>query len=390
MIDIVKTPIENAVLFNNSPIEIIVDSIRGADYYFRLLVRVDNEDYDFQQHSKIDDFRCIIDFKNDISDVFLAEFNPTVTNGIHQLTGLTKEVSLIVREYEKTTNTQVDELELPPFFLVNADNNTELVLNQLTPLSIYDTKLKVPENGVITFPFFTTQDVTAKLFINGTETLTFNQTTTRGVFTFNVLLEPLNITSSDYVEIVIADSSGPNQFTRLIEVINPNAFITTPLAVENNFKAWEYFYCFGEKETSPSYKRHVLKQNDLENYPYKISRTDTFKINTGWFSKAYYKAVGAFIEALNFYYFENDSPVKAELLTKKEVTDKTLPNPLSQNLEFKRNAPVIANDSVQYITPPSLVNIYASGNENIPLEVLKAEFEAAFSGVAPHTIRFPV
>ena len=112
-----------------------------------------------------------------------------------------------------------------------------------------DITLKVPEDGVITFPFFTTQDVTAKLFINGTETLTFNQTTTRGVFTFNVLLEPLNITSSDYVEIVIADSSGPNQFTRLIEVINPNAFITTPIAVENNFKAWEYFYCFGEKET---------------------------------------------------------------------------------------------------------------------------------------------
>jgi len=390
MIDIIKTPIEGTVLFNNSPIEIIVESTRGANYYFRLAVIVDGAEYDFQQHSKINDVRCIIDFKNDVSGVFVNPYVSPPLIGIIPLHELKKEVRLIVREYEKGTNTQVDELELFPFYLVNANNNTDLVLNKLTPLSVYDSFLKIDKTGVITFPFFANQDVTGKLIVNGNTFIHFTHPTAGEVLSFNVDFTTHGLTSTDHIEMIISDTNGGNEFSRIIEIRDLNIYDVTPIAFQNNFNAWEHFYCFGEKETKPTYKRHVLKQTESENYPFKVSRTDKFKINTGFFAAEYYKAIGKLIESLNFVYFENSLSVKAELLTKKEVNHKTKTHYYSQDLELKRNEPVMPDIGVQYISPPSLVNIYASADENIPLEIPKSEFEAAFSGANPHTLRFPI
>ena len=252
MIDIIKTPIAGTVLFNNSPIEIIVESTVGANYYFRLAVMVDGVQYDLQQHSKINDVRCIIDFKNDISHVFNQEFNEPSVITVTPLINLMKEVQLIVKEYEKGTNAQVDVLELPPFFIVNANNNSELVLTEITALSIYDSKIVVPPNGLITFPFFANENTTVKLFVN--DNLVFEQLkeTTGGVYSFDVLLAPYGLTSTDKVDIKIHNYNYSKLIERSVEIINLNVYDVTPIAFENNFNAWEYFYCFGEKETKPT------------------------------------------------------------------------------------------------------------------------------------------
>lgn len=381
MIDIIQTPAENKVFTNTAPIHIIVDSTRGLGYYFQIKIYQNGALYHTQPRSKTTEYRCEIDFSGLVSNIFSAEYTEPTTTNVTALPGLLKQISVTVQEYQESTDALVDELELPMFYLINADNESPLVFNQLQPLSIYTDVIKVPEQKFICFPFFAIKETIVKLYVNNQLVQEFLTENAFGVYQFQCVLSDYNITENDAVHFQVYD--GTNLIEKQIVAIASHYYNVQQLVVKNNFSAWEPFYCFGKYQDQFKFVKKSHQITDVLDSPYKSTSRKYFYLNTGNYHTDYAATVANVLNSTEASFLHQDKLVKVKIGNSQTTKIKDLPDYVSTDVQLANNQEVEAENTVLYQTPDSLNNITVTGEENSTIEVLGPHILNAFNGETP-------
>lgn len=386
--DIIQTPNQNQVFLNTAPINIIIESIRGAGYYFKINILENGNQYDNQPRSKITDHRCEIDFSGLVANIFNQPYVPPAETAVVHQKQLLKKIQITVTEYNEITDAQVDQLELPPFYLLNAQQENNLVFNQLQSLSIYNHHIKTTSNGVLSVPFFAIKTTTASLFINGVIQHTQVVNNALGVYNYNIVLEPFNVTEDSQVMVVFTDADRRVEIPVVVYQIL--VYNSNLLVFKNNYNAWEHFYCFGERKTNKQYVRKTIKVDEKRTFNYKTISYKDYSVNTGDYHIDYTQTVEDLLDSVAIYLMVTNELIEVSITNKKSVAVKSKAFHYKTYIDFKNNHKPDLKNGIQYMHPDTLVNITVTGYENQLIEVTKQQILDAFRGLAPETLRFPI
>lgn len=388
MIDIIQTPKINQVFLNTAPINIIVESVLGSGYYFKIIIHVNDSFYDAQVRPKINDFRAEIDFQSTIDEVFNQPFIPPTQDGITHNTELLKKIDVTVIEVESSTGIESPGINIPPFYIINAHQENNNIYNHLQWLSIYNNHIKAPSNGVISIPFFSLQTTTLTVNINNVEvdSVVFNDCF--GVYNANVLLEPYNVSEDDVITITISDGTNTLSMPVIVYQIFPH--VVNTLVIKNNYNAWEYFYCFGEQKTAGKIDKKSIKIDEYRIKNYQNISKPNYNLNTGNFHQEYIYTVNQVIYSRFLYLYINTDLIEVTITNKKPVVAKTKVFNYNAYLSLENNHKPNLNHAVQYVTPPSLNNLEVDGVENVLVKIPISDFLELYQGDNPLYISFPV
>jgi len=386
MIDIIKTPAENSVTFNSSPVEIQIRSTRGANHYFTMRIYVDGELYDTQQRSKIDDFNCHVNFENQVQNEFNIDVFEVENTGVILKNDLTKRIRIVFDEYEQGTNALKDQLELPYFYLINSNNQKDQKIESLSPLSLYKENISIPLLGLVNFPYFADGKHTIKLFTNDAEVWSETIPDGFGVFNFQLKSIDFNFRTGDNAYFTITKDAI--EIRRELKFPIKNGYAENALILQNNHNSFEYFYCFGDKEVKPNYVSFSLKlENEIE-LKYKTDERIDYKLNTGYFLKEYLDPIQQIPKSLLLYLVENEKLIEVRITNKSRTEKKQRKFLHNYTLLLSKNQTDDVGANVDYFDAPSLVNIIKEGVEDENIIILKTEFQNALSRGTPLNIIF--
>lgn len=381
MINIIQTPKENEAYVNTAPITIIVDSLLGNGYYFKINIFVNGQLYDEQFRAKVNSTRLEVDFNGMVADVFNEPYQEPVGSAIVANPNLIKLVQVVVEEYQESTGLLVNSLGLPTFYVVNAQQPKNIALTHLTNLSVYTDHVKTPPNGVLNLPFFSKTATTVTLHKNNVVVQSLISPDAIGIYNAHFLLSNYNLSEDDDVFIMVETPTHNYTLRVVIQSIIP--YTVNLLIFKNNHHAWEHFYCFGEQKNTQDIIRKQLELTDNLQYNYKNITKPVYEINTGTYHNNYINTVNNLLASTHVMLSTASGNIAVNFKNTKTTPSKTRLYTYDTYLTLEENHDYSNNADIVYFAPPSLGNIIINGQENTNIEILKADILALYGGNNP-------
>ncbi len=286
MIQLIQAPKSNRVLADGNDTQLIIKSVRGAEFYFKANIYIDNTLVIPQSWSK-DQYGVS---RKNLKLLNYAYFkNPFAipdSIGIETKTGLYKKVRIEIQEIEIDTGTIVDTLTLPEFYIIK--NHKPALFDDTDPIAFLDyaiQDIQVPKDGLLTFPLYTNGQNPIKVSIRDNKNIelfseNYAPPSTK-VFQFNL---PLSLLVIDEVlnPLQLIISCNGVELKKTIVIISESIYLLKQVFHLNNFGFYLCSYLRGKLKLEHTLKPQKYKETNGNQVTYTIKDTVTVAINTGY------------------------------------------------------------------------------------------------------------
>lgn len=393
MIQVIQAPLENSLLLDGNNTLIKVKSDRGAGYYFRTKIYIDNVLFDEQGWSRIDDEVATKDLLN----LYRAYFNPIfltgIFNGITEQAHLKRKVKIEVSEYNLTDDSLEETVTLPEYFIMYS--NRPYAFDDSVSFRLLEENAEVslmPRNGKIAIPFYNkgeVDNVTVKIQkqdMSIIETYTTAPHTDKKVFLFTYDLESASLSENDlYLKVVF--EKGEVKSEKLIKLYHLPSHQVRQLSILSLFGFYKNVYVAGELEAENSYKYEDYTDAQGQDVMYEVNTETEFSLHTGNLLTNEKDITNQICTSLDIRFFFEDNFLKVISRTAKNLYFRSKKHLYNTELKLKSKAkPWI--DNLLEVNLSIMNSFKITVTENVTTPIEKAFILSHFSGGTPTKIKF--
>jgi len=393
MIQVIQAPLENSLLLDGNNTLIKVKSDRGAGYYFRTKIYIDNVLFDEQGWSRIDDEVATKDLLNLYRAYFKPIFLTGIFNGITEQTHLIRKVKIEVSEYKLEDDSLEETVTLPEYFIMYSnkpfsfdDSVSYRLLEENSEVSM------MPINGKISIPFYNkgeVDNVTVKIQkqdMTIVDSYTTAPHTDKKVFLFNYDLAAASLSENDLYLKVIFEKAGVKS-EKLIKLYHLPSHQVRQLSILSLFGFYKNIYVAGELEAENSYKYEDYTDAQGQDVMYEVNSETEFSLNTGNLLSNEKDIVHQICTSLDIRFFFEENFLKVISKTAKNLFFRSKKHLYNTELKLKSKAkPWI--DNLLEVNLSIMNSFEISVTENVLTPIDKAFILSHFSGGTPVKIRF--
>lgn len=287
MIKLIKYPAANVFLLDSNNTLIEIKSTNGLGHFFRAKIYVDNILFDEQNWSREDNFTARKDLKFLYKAYFEPKFNSVNTSGIFERTDLIKKITIVIDEFNLSTNLLTQTINLPEFYIFYGDKPS--VFSPNNPLQFLETEnkiLRIPNNGLIKLPFYSiaaNNSITCNLKLN-TNVVIFTNTISSVsgpkihelIIDLSLIIIPINALYLT-VNIIV----GTFSIAKTYRLFKNENYSIKQIAYMNNFGYFIHAYFDGQLKKDNTYKHLKYTEFDDNEKISDISTASTYRLNTG-------------------------------------------------------------------------------------------------------------
>ncbi|WP_271407263.1 hypothetical protein [Tenacibaculum soleae] len=284
MIQVLKAPKEASVFLSKNSLKIEVASTLGLNYYFKVFLYVNGALFDEQGWSKYTPTNCQIELSDMFVKLFNNQFTEVTGNDFYLNASIIKKIEVVIKEYDRVDDTEVNSLNLNYFYVLNSDKinffDERVPLQKISNLPL---EIRVSKNYNLRLPIWVNkQNSNFEVAVVEGNSELFNQTyntTAIGVYQLDLKLSSLNISSNE-IRVIISD--GSNTFTQKLLIKNISLYPVSAFYFRNNFGVFESLEIFGSLKESNKYTRKTYALPTDSLHLSNTSHVKSFKINTGF------------------------------------------------------------------------------------------------------------
>jgi hypothetical protein len=361
MITINAAPSANKIILDGNDTIISVTSSNGVGHYFRAEISIDDEPFDTQSWSRFDNYSANKNLKALYKDYFETVFNQTFTPGVTEQTHLKKKVSITIKEFLMSDDTEVALVTLADFYVMyNAKPASFSDSVKAAFLGLDAPKMLVPVNGKISVPVYTntaSQTVVFTLkdnFNNTVHTHTVSSGTAKKIFLYN-----FDLSNHTFAELtthfILSVTVGSTTITQAYRYLKHPDFTVKEIAFLNNFGYFVYAYLDGQLSIDKGLNVESFEQEGGIEKVFEINEEDTYTINTGSLLASEKAIITQIATSLQTKLFYNNTWLELVTNIKKVKTYQDRLNNYSESLLFKVIPnPIISNDLFDEIENPTI------------------------------------
>jgi hypothetical protein len=359
MITINAAPSANKIILDGNDTIISVTSSNGVGHYFRAEISIDDELFDTQSWSRFDNYSANKNLKALYKDYFETVFNQTFTPGVTEQTHLKKKVSITIKEFLMSDDTEVALVTLADFYVMyNAKPASFSDSVKAAFLGLDAPKMLVPVNGKISVPVYTntaSQTVVFTLkdnFNNTVHTHTVSSGTAKKIFLYN-----FDLSNHTFAELtthfILSVTVGSTTITQAYRYLKHPDFTVKEIAFLNNFGYFVYAYLDGQLSIDKGLNVESFEQEGGIEKVFEINEEDTYTINTGSLLASEKAIISQIATSLQTKLFYNNAWLELVTNIKKVKTYQDRLNNYSESLLFKLNSnKSVANNFYEEIEDP--------------------------------------
>jgi hypothetical protein len=282
-----QAPLENRILLDSNNTLVSVVSENGPGHYFRAFIYIDDQLFDEQGWSRSNDILATKDLKKLYHAYF--ENNPVevTTNELVHEPSRVKKVDIVVKEFRITDDVQVDELALPPFFIIfNQTPEAFIDLDKLIWLDVQPAIMQAPKDALLLFPFYANTNnnsLVATLTTDEGEELhtqTLSSQSGKKVYSYRLNLDTLTIPEGTLF-LAVTITNGDTSISKLVSLMDIVNYGAKQLRFKNNFGHFMYAYIDGPLEIENQTAGQDYETADGQERIFEIDETVSFKLSTG-------------------------------------------------------------------------------------------------------------
>jgi hypothetical protein len=282
-----QAPLENRILLDSNNTLVSVVSENGPGHYFRAFIYIDDQLFDTQGWSRTNDIQATKDLKKLYHAYFQNEPAPVIVNALVEEPGFVKKVNITVKEYRINDDVQVDELDIPTFFILYNQNPEPFIdLDKLIWLDVQPSITQAPKDALLLFPFYanTANDNLVATLTTDLDVELHTQTLTaqsgKKVYSYRLNLDTVSIPEGTLF-VTVTITNGEESISKTIALMDIVNYGVKRLRFKNNFGHFMYAYIDGPLEVEHQTDPQDYETADGSERIFEIDETINFKLSTG-------------------------------------------------------------------------------------------------------------
>ncbi|WP_074406621.1 hypothetical protein [Aquimarina megaterium] len=286
MIEVIQTPAINRVLADGNDAVVIVKSLRGPKYYFKIKISVGGELIFEQSWSKDETGTSRYNLKLLYYSYFNNDFSIPNTIGFEYKPNLYQRVRIDIQEVEILTGTVVETTDVPEFFIIKNRRPYPFTDSEDLILLDYDVdQINVPVDGLIIFPLYSNGENPIVVTVHDDQdtelfSQSYNASTTK-IMRYNLPLSLLSI-GADVRYLKITMTCGAITINKIANIVRESIYPIKQVFHLNNFGMYLCSYLMGKLEEENRLKPKEYIREDGNAITYDVENKIMVDINTGF------------------------------------------------------------------------------------------------------------